>query len=128
MSRPALIKRLLISALVPLLAACAGATLEGRPTVRPVVAVTRVPTQDVPGTQTAYALRIVPTPTPAGLYVVKPGDTLSKIADAFETTVDEIIAQNSIADPNQIEVGQSLIIPSLLTPSAESVESPSPTP
>lgn len=128
MSRPALIKRLLISALVPLLAACAGATLEGRPTVRPVVAVTRVPTQDVPGTQTAYALRIVPTPTPAGLYVVKPGDTLSKIADAFETTVDEIIAQNSIADPNQIEVGQSLIIPSLLMPSAESVESPSPTP
>lgn len=128
MSRPALIKRLLISALVPLLAACAGATLEGRPTVRPVVAVTRVPTQDVPGTQTAYALRIVPTPTPAGLYVVKPGDTLSKIADAFETTVDEIIAQNGIADPNQIEVGQSLIIPSLLTPSAESVESPSPTP
>lgn len=126
--RRSLIKRLLISALVPLLAACTGATLEGRPTVRPVVAVTRVPTQDVPGTQTAYALQIVPTPTPAGLYVVKPGDTLSKIADAFETTVDEIIAQNGIADPNQIEVGQSLIIPSLLTPSAESIESPSATP
>lgn len=128
MKRSDLFVRLLISALVPLLAACAGASLEGRPTVRPVVAVTRVPTQDVPGTQTAYAQRIVPTPTPAGLYVVKPGDTLSKIADAFETTVDEIIAQNAIADPNQIEVGQSLIIPSLLTPTANPAESPSATP
>lgn len=128
MKRPDLLKRLLISALFPALVACGGATLEGRPTVRPVVAVTRVPTQDVPGTQTAYAVRIVPTPTPAGLYIVKAGDTLSKIADAFETTVDEIIAQNGITDPNQIEVGQSLIIPSLLTPTAELVESPSITP
>jgi LysM repeat protein len=128
MKRSTLRQRLLISILAPLLAACGGAALEGRPTVRPVVVVTRVPTQDVPGTQTAYAVRIVPTPTPAGLYIVKAGDTLGKIADSFETTVDEIIAQNNISDPNQIEVGQALIIPSLLTPTAASVESPSVTP
>ena len=121
-------RRLAIAVLVPLLVACGGATLEGRPTVRPIIAVTHVPTQDVAGTQTAYAIRIVPTSTPVGLYIVKAGDTLGGIADQFETTVDEIIAQNGIADPNQIEVGQPLIIPSLLTPTAASVESLTPAP
>lgn len=123
-----LVQRLIVSAALPVLAACGGAVLQGRPTVQPVVQITPAPTQDVPGTQTAYALRIVPTPTPMGLYIVKPGDSLSKIADAFETTVDEIIAQNNIADPNAIEVGQQLIIPTLLTPTPESVESPAPNP
>jgi hypothetical protein len=120
--------RVLISMLMPLLVACGGAALEGRPTVQPVVRLTPAPTQHVSGTQTAYAVRSVPTPTPAGLYIVKAGDTLGKIADNFETTVDEIMALNSIADPNKIEVGQQLIIPSLLTPTAESVESLTPTP
>jgi len=73
-------------------------------------------------------VQIIPTPTPMGLYIIKAGDTLSKIADAFETTVDEIIAQNSIADPNQIEVGQELIIPSLLAPTMESTETATETP
>lgn len=119
--------RVMVSILAPALAACGGAVLEGRPTVQPVIRVTEGPTQDVPGTQTAYAIRIVPTPTPAGLYLVRPGDTLGKIADNFETTVDEIIALNQIADPNKIEVGQALIIPTLLTPTA-SAENPTITP
>lgn len=110
-----------------LIAGCGGAVLEGRPTVLPVVRFTPAPTQDVRATQTAYALRSIPTPTPAGLYIVRPGDTLGKIADEFETTVDEIIAANGIADPNRIEVGQPLIIPSLANPAA-SDESPTPTP
>ncbi|HEX6289146.1 MAG TPA: LysM peptidoglycan-binding domain-containing protein [Herpetosiphonaceae bacterium] len=120
--------RLLISALAPALVACGGAVLEGRPTVQPVVRLTPAPTQDVGATQTAYSMRSIPTPTPAGLYVVRPGDTLGKIADNFETTVDEIMALNSIADPNKIEVGQQLTIPTLLTPTAESDESLTPTP
>lgn len=123
MKRRSLLWRVIVSVSVPLLVACGGVVLEGRPTVQPVINVTRVPTQDVPGTQTAYALQIIPTPTPIGLYVVKAGDTLSKIADAFETTVDEIIAQNGLTDPNQIKVGQQLIIPSLLTPTVEATES-----
>lgn len=128
MSRLSIARRLVLAALVPVLVACGSAALEGRPTVRPVLVLTPAPTQDVSGTQTAYALRIVPTSTPVGLYIVKAGDTLGSIADSFETTVDEIIAQNGIADPNQIEVGQQLIIPSLLTPTAESVESPTAAP
>jgi LysM repeat protein len=87
-----------------------------RPTVRPLLRVTPAPVQDVKGTATSFALRIVPTATPIGLYIVKPGDTLSLIADNFETTVDEIMALNNLSDPNQIEVGRSLTIPSLLPP------------
>lgn len=127
-NRHALLQRLLISIAAPVLVACGGAVLEGRPTVEPVVAVTPAPTQDVAGTQTAYAIRIVPTPTPMGLYIVKPGDTLGTIADEFETTIDEIIAENGLTDPNQLEVGQQLIIPSLLTPTAAVAESPTPNP
>lgn len=118
-SNGTIVRRVLISAAVPLLIACAGTTVGDRPTPAPDVRVTPAPTQDVPGTQTAYAVQIVPTATPAGLYIVKPGDTLAVIATNFETTVDEITALNNIADPNAIEVGQELIIPSLLiTPQA----------
>jgi hypothetical protein len=95
-----------------------------RPTVRPLLRVTPAPVQDVKGTATSFALRIVPTATPIGLYIVKPGDTLSLIADNFETTVDEIMALNNLSDPNQIEVGRSLTIPSLLPPTTTSEEGP----
>lgn len=118
----------LIAIVTPVLIACGGAALQTRPTSQPIVRVTPAPTQDIAGTETAYALRSVPTPTPIGLYIIKPGDTLDSIADNFETTVDEIIAQNNIADPNQIVVGQSLIIPSLLTPTAAIDESPTANP
>jgi LysM repeat protein len=121
-------RRIVVAVLLPMLAACGGATLEGRATPEPVLRVTAAPTQDVSGTQTALAIRSIPTPTPQGLYIVKPGDTLSSIADNNQTTVDEIIAYNNIADPNQIEVGQELILPSLLTPTGESAESRTATP
>lgn len=120
--------RLLLSTLLPALAACAGTVAGPRPTPQPVLRVTPGPTQDLPGTQTALAQRSMPTPTPQGLYIVKPGDTLAKIADEFQTTVDEIAALNNIADPNQIEVGQPLIIPSLLTPTADPAATATSTP
>jgi LysM repeat protein len=44
-------------------------------------------------------------------YVVKPGDTLGKIAAQFHTTVQAIAARNHIANPNFIYVGQKLCIP-----------------
>jgi LysM repeat protein len=49
-----------------------------------------------------------PTPT---LYVVKPGDTLGSIAQHFGLSVQEIMAANSLTNPNVLSVGQSLIIP-----------------
>jgi len=44
-------------------------------------------------------------------YTVKPGDTLYAIAVKFGTTVAAIASANNIANPNQISVGQVLIIP-----------------
>ncbi len=95
-----------------------------RPTVRPLLRITPAPPQDIKGTATSFALRIVPTATPIGMYIVKPGDSLGKIAEDFATTVDEILALNNLSDPNQIEVGQTLTIPSLLPATTTSQEAP----
>jgi LysM repeat protein len=62
----------------------------------------------------------VPSPTPTPLaaatvppvtYRVKPGDTLSGIADLFGVSVDDIVRYNNIADPNSLSVGQVITIP-----------------
>lgn len=43
-------------------------------------------------------------------YIVKAGDTLSKIASRYGTTYQKIARDNGIANPNLIYVGQKLII------------------
>lgn len=43
-------------------------------------------------------------------YIVKSGDTLSKIAAKYNTTYQKIAADNNIADPNKIYPGQVLLI------------------
>ncbi len=49
------------------------------------------------------------------VYIVKKGDTLSKIARIYNTTVDSIAVANGIKNKNLIIVGQELLIPSNLT-------------
>lgn len=44
-------------------------------------------------------------------YTVKAGDNLTKIAAAFNTTVDELVKLNNIKDKNLIVVGQKINIP-----------------
>lgn len=44
-------------------------------------------------------------------YTVVKGDTLSRIARRFKTTVDTLVRINDIKDPNKIYVGQVLFIP-----------------
>ncbi|MCI0713804.1 MAG: LysM peptidoglycan-binding domain-containing protein [Chloroflexi bacterium] len=61
-----------------------------------------------------------PTPPPSNpppsseivTYTVVSGDTLFKIAQRFNTTIQAIVAENNIANPNLIFVGQVLRIPS----------------
>lgn len=44
------------------------------------------------------------------VHVVRPGDTLYDIAQRYGVTVDAIVATNKLTNPNQIEVGQRLVI------------------
>lgn len=62
---------------------------------------TRAPVVDLTGGQ--------PTAVQSGgSYVVKPGDTLYKIARANNVDVENIKRWNNLSDPNQISVGQVL--------------------
>lgn len=60
----------------------------------------------------------------AGTYVVKRGDTLTRIAQRAKLTLDQLLAANpEIKDPNKIKIGQRIRIP---TPgSAPAAASPS---
>src|SRR5690242_19983179 len=99
-----------------IVAGCAPPTpTEPRPTAATILDITPAPTQDIDATATAYAVRLIPTPTPSGLYVVQPNDTLSGLAEDFGTTVEELMAANNLTDPNAIQAGQTLIIPSLIS-------------
>ncbi len=42
-------------------------------------------------------------------YVIQPGDTLVKLAEKFNCTVEQICRWNNITDPNRIIPGQKLI-------------------
>ena len=57
----------------------------------------------------------MPTPTPAPpqpqTYTVVEGDTLALIAQRFGTTVEALQAANGIEDPDEIVIGQVLVIP-----------------
>lgn len=44
-------------------------------------------------------------------YTVRPGNTLFGIAQFFQTTVNDILRYNNIADANRIYVGETLVIP-----------------
>lgn len=46
-------------------------------------------------------------------YIVQSGDTMSSIASRFNITLTELMAANSISDPNLLDVGQELVIPGL---------------
>lgn len=65
----------------------------------------------------AGAILIVPSSSSGGstsdeeIYIVKYGDTLSKIAREYNTTVNAIASINNIRNVNLIYVGQRLIIP-----------------
>jgi LysM repeat protein len=45
-------------------------------------------------------------------HIVQPGDTLYLIAQHYGVTVNQILAVNNISNPNRINVGQVILIPS----------------
>jgi LysM repeat protein len=58
-------------------------------------------------------------------YRVQPGDTLGAIAVRFEIDLEVLMEANGITDPDRLEVGQMLVIP---TPEQEQVTEPAATP
>ncbi|HMO53245.1 MAG TPA: polysaccharide deacetylase family protein, partial [Tepidiformaceae bacterium] len=91
------------------------------------------PTAHLPGSPTtgATATPTAPAPTPTGetpatltptppsgtfSYTIVRGDTLFSLARRFGTTVEAISALNGITDPNAIEVGDVIRIPTAGTP------------
>ncbi len=72
-----------------------------------------------PPTATAPVVFVTATPPvpvpPLGynnVYIVMPGDTLTRIARLFNTTVPTLAQLNGIVNVNLIQVGQQLIVPS----------------
>lgn len=70
----------------------------------------RAPTSTPAGLPNVGAL-FEPTPPPQ-VYVVQSGDSLSSIAGRFGCTSDDLVEANGLADPNLLQVGQALQIPS----------------
>lgn len=57
------------------------------------------------------------TPTPeAIIYIVEEGDTLYDIALRFNVSLEELIEANRLENPNQLQVGQELVIPAPRAP------------
>jgi len=55
---------------------------------------------------------------PADVYEIKTGDNLSKIAKANNTTVAAIVELNDIENPDMIVVGERLVMPDPVSPTA----------
>ena len=88
----------------------------------PVPTIVPLPTQGPQATSPASAC------TPRNdwpVYTVEAGDTLYSIADRSDTTDDVLQAANCLADPNKINVGQSLRVPKQPEP-RESAATPEP--
>ena len=45
------------------------------------------------------------------IYVVKPGDTLWKIASSYKVSISKIVEINELPNPNNLVIGQTILIP-----------------
>lgn len=118
-----------VLALSGLLAACAAPpedvifiTATFLPPTAGVVVSSPVPEQETLSATLDPALTLTPMAEPTEMYVVQPGDTLTAIALAHNTTLETLLRLNSLANPDQIEVGQALQVPA--RPTRQGPETP----
>jgi LysM repeat protein len=88
-----------VSAILPIAAASCGDDGQAASTLPPIVTTS--------STTTIY----ITTTTVQKFYIVKKGDTLGKIAKAFQVRVTDLMALNGIANADAIQAGQELQIP-----------------
>lgn len=84
--------------------------------VMPVVPPVAPPTPTAAPAPAPTTAAPAPAPTTAApasslTYTIASGDTLAAIADRFNVSVDDIVAANSIDNPDVISIGQQLTIP-----------------
>jgi LysM repeat protein len=77
------------------------ASRETLPPIRTTIAITTTTSTTVPPGQR--------------FYTIKPGETLGVIAASFEVTVQSIVDLNGLANPDAIQAGQTIEIPSGIT-------------
>jgi LysM repeat protein len=88
----------------------ASATPTRTRTPHPTLTPTNTPTSTPAPTQMPTETSVPPTPTSIS-YVVKPGDTLAKIAAAYDLSVQDLVTANNLSNPALIQVSQTLTIP-----------------
>jgi len=92
----------------------------------------RVPTSLSPDATSTPALPTPTTPVEPQEYVIQVGDSLSAIAERFNVSQEDIMLTNNIDNPNQIQAGQTIYIPSgglaQATPTFTPIPLPSATP
>ena len=81
----------------------------------PIPTPTAMPTQPIEekdagqeATLVLSELTAMPSPT---LYEVKAGDTLYQIALDHNLTLEQLVTANSSIDPNNLKIGQQILIP-----------------
>jgi len=93
-------------------------TTDSEATATPTPTFTLTPTSTPTPTTT-------PTPTATPItYQIQPGDVLVDIALQYGTTVELLAEINNIANPDQIDVGQILLIPTAIPPTLEATIRP----
>jgi LysM repeat protein len=76
-------------------------------------------------TAAALALALLlPLPGLAGEVVVKPGETLSEIAERYGTTVDRLMQLNDLRSPQDLWAGSRIQVPGASAPAAPPVPAP----
>jgi LysM repeat protein len=70
----------------------------------------------------------VPVPSQTSTYTIKSGDTFDSIAAALGTTVSALEAANPTVNPNNLQVGSQISIPSTTTTTPAPIPAPVPTP
>jgi len=89
---------------------------ESVPSVQPTLAMWGVPVNREPGDALISPTPDIPHSLPEirsddDEYIVQFGDNLVDIANRFGVSVDHILSQNELVDPNVLEIGQLLGIP-----------------
>ncbi len=89
------------------------ASRETLPPIRTTIAITTTTSTTVPPGQKVYE--------------IKPGETLGIIAASFQVTVQSIVELNGLENPDDIQAGQLIEIPTGITVIADLPEAPAPT-